>query len=117
MASHNELGKTGEALAVSHLCALNFEILHRNWRYSRYEIDIIAKKDGKLHFIEVKTRSSNRFGLPEESVSKAKLKTLISAGAMFLHQHKQYMRVQYDILSINIINGKPEYFMIEDVYL
>ena len=46
MAQHNDLGKEGEALALEFLRKNDFEILHCNWRYSRYEIDIIAKKQG-----------------------------------------------------------------------
>ena len=51
MAQHNEFGKEGEALALEFLRKNDFEILHCNWRYLRYEIDIIAKKQTLLHII------------------------------------------------------------------
>jgi putative endonuclease len=51
MAQHNEFGKEGEALALEFLRKNDFEILHCNWRYSRYEIYIIAKKQTMIHII------------------------------------------------------------------
>ena len=64
MAKHNELGKDAEEMAVRWLMKQGFEILHRNWRYSHYEIDIIARREGKLHIVEVKARTGNRMGFP-----------------------------------------------------
>lgn len=75
MAWHNETGKTGEKLAADWLEKKGFTILEKNWRHKRLEVDIIAEKDNLLHFIEVKSRSSQNYGLPEESVSLKKLKT------------------------------------------
>jgi putative endonuclease len=118
MARHNEIGKQGEALAAAYLTAKGFTILHCNWRYSHYEIDIIALKENKLHFIEVKSRTSTSFGLPEDGVTKKKFQRLLQAADEFLFQHPEYRHVQYDILSITTGNNTaPAYFMIEDVYL
>ncbi|HUQ96064.1 MAG TPA: YraN family protein [Chitinophagaceae bacterium] len=118
MARHNEFGKKGETLAAAYLTTLGYEILHCNWRYSHYEIDIIALKNAVLHFIEVKSRSSKTFGLPEDGVTKTKFNRLLLAADEFLFQHPAYRHVQYDILAITITKGKePEFFLIEDVYL
>lgn len=118
MANHNSTGKKGEQLAVTHLKDKGFSILHTNWRYSHYEVDIIASLAEVLHFVEVKTRRSTKFGLPEESVSNKKLQNLINAAEEYLYQHPQWKRIQFDVLSITILAGKPaEYFFIEDVYL
>jgi putative endonuclease len=117
MALHNTLGKTGEDLAATYLSERGYQLLHRNWRYSHYEIDIIALKGNKLHFIEVKMRSSKQFGYPEEAVTKKKFQSLLNAADEFLHQHPNYQHVQYDILAINQYrNQAPVYFLIEDVY-
>jgi putative endonuclease len=83
MAQHIELGKQGEKLAADYLVRLNYSILRRNWRYSRYELDIIALKNNVLHFIEVKLRSSKSFGFPKEQVSKKKFRDLTKAGEAF----------------------------------
>ncbi len=79
MAQHNKLGQEGEQMASTYLEQQGYIILHRNWRYSHYEIDIIALKKEVLHFIEVKIRSSAKFGLPEESVTKKKFQNLLNA--------------------------------------
>jgi putative endonuclease len=117
-ANHINTGREGEALAAGYLQQNGFKILHYNWRYSRYEIDIIATKNNILHFIEVKTRKTSTYGLPEESVSKKKIAFLLKGGAGYLRQFPQWKRVQYDVLSITLSNDKsPEFFFIEDVYL
>lgn len=118
MAEHNLLGKKGEELAAAFLTSKGYHILHRNWRYSYFEIDIIATKDSKLHFVEVKMRTSMRYGMPEDSVTKRKFKKLLAAADEFLHLHPQYRHVQYDVLSITKLVKSPiEYFLIEDIYL
>ncbi len=118
MASHNETGKKGEELAAAWLEKSGFSLLHRNWRHSHYEIDIIASKNDKVHFIEVKTRSSNRFGFPEESVSDKKIENLMQAAEEFLHRHPDWKNIQYDVLAITLSNNQePSFFFIEDVYL
>jgi putative endonuclease len=118
MASHNDLGKNGEALAVEWLVKQGYEMLHQNWRHSHFEVDIIAHKNGTLHFIEVKARRSKQFGHPEESVGKKKIQNLIYAAEEFLFQFPEWKRIQFDVLSISLKQNKEaEYFFIEDVYL
>jgi len=118
MGHHIQLGQTGEQLAEDFLKQNGFLILHRNWRHSHYEIDIIALKKEVLHFIEVKIRSSTKFGLPEEAVNKKKFQNLLNAADEFLYHHPQYRHVQYDIVAINTYKNKPlEFFLIEDIYL
>ena len=118
MAVHNQLGKKGEQMAEEYLLQRGYIVLHRNWRFSHYEIDLIAIKNEVLHFVEVKLRSSKVFGLPEQNVKRKKFQSLLRAADEFLFQHKEYRHVQYDILSINLsVNAEPELFLIEDVYL
>jgi putative endonuclease len=118
MARHNEIGKQGEALAATYLTGKGYTILHCNWRHTHYEIDVIALKNEVLHFVEVKSRSTKNFGLPEDGVTKKKFQNLLQAADEFLYQHPEYRHVQYDILSITTIkNTAPEFFLIEDVYL
>src|SRR5581483_6622222 len=99
MALHIDLGKRGEALAKEYLNQRGFNVLHSNWKYDCYEIDLIAIKDDKLHFVEVKTRKSSAFGFPEESVTRKKFTKLQKAAVQFLYRHPQWRLVQYDILS------------------
>ncbi|WP_336516754.1 YraN family protein [Pollutibacter soli] len=116
MAKHNDTGKEGEELAATWLQSNGFEIVKRNWRHFRYEIDIIASKKNCIHFIEVKTRKSKAYGFPEEQVSKSKLKQMVASGAEYLYQFGSWDSVRYDILAINIREPESEFLFIEDVY-
>lgn len=118
MASHNDLGKYGESLARNYLLNNGYTVLHNNWKHLHYEIDMIAAKENKLHFIEVKTRRTTTFGFPEESIDKKKFRNLQKAAGQFLHQYPQWKWVQYDVLSIFINKDDAvDYFYIEDVFI
>jgi putative endonuclease len=117
MASHNTTGKKGEQLAADWLKEAGYNLLHQNWRFSHWEVDVIAEKKGTLHFIEVKTLSSNKFGYPEQKVGKKKLQNLINAAQQFLLQYPQWQRIQFDVLSITLNAADPRYFLLEDVFL
>jgi putative endonuclease len=111
-------GKKGEELAAVYIADLGFRLIACNWRYRRFEIDLIAERSGVLHFIEVKTRTSLTYGYPEESVSNKKIKSMLKAGSTFAYLNPGWQNVQYDILSILIIDeGQPEFLFIEDIYL
>lgn len=91
-------------------------MLHRNWRHRHWEVDIIASYEDVLHFIEVKTRRNAKFGLPEESVGRRKMKSLAEASEEFQYRYPQWKRIQFDILSIHLAQDRPpEIFFIEDI--
>ena len=118
MARHHLLGKEGEALAAKWLEEKGYTLLHKNWRHAHSEVDIIASKEQVLHFIEVKTRRNQKFGLPEESVDEKKIRTLFIASEAYQHQYPEWKRVQYNVLSVTIHpNNTVDYFFIEDIYL
>jgi putative endonuclease len=118
MASHNITGQNGEQMAKEFLQNQCYTILHQNWRHGHWEVDIIASKGEVLHFIEVKTRRTTKFGHPEEAVSKKKIQNLINASEEFLYKYPEWLRIQFDILAITMLKGEPiAYFFIEDVYL
>ena len=73
MAEHNELGKLGEELAVEFLRKEGYRILETNWTFQKAEIDILAQKENILAVVEVKTRSSLDFGLPQDFVKPKKI--------------------------------------------
>jgi putative endonuclease len=109
-------GKKGEQLAGDYLLSLGYEILNRNWRHRRAEIDIIASRNGVLHFVEVKTRTTMEFGFPEESVGYKKMKTLMAAGAAYQYKNPGWRDIQYDVLSIILKDqNPPEYLLLSDV--
>ncbi|MBO9632493.1 MAG: YraN family protein [Chitinophagaceae bacterium] len=117
MAQHNETGKIGEDRAAGWFERMGYKILHRNWTYRKYEIDIIASKDNMLHFIEIKTRTSHHFGYPEEAVSRKKMENMMKCAEHYQQLDPQWNRIQYDILSITLHrDGNADYFLIEDIY-
>ena len=118
MAHHNTTGKLGEQMALEYLLQKGFVILHQNWRHSHWEVDVIASYKATVHFIEVKTRRTKKFGYPEDDVTKKKVTNLINAAEEFLYLHPEWKRIQFDILSINLLRNEPaDFFFIEDVHL
>ncbi len=101
MAEHNELGKLGEELAVDFLQKNGYEILETNWVFQKAEIDIIAQKDNMLVAVEVKTRSSIDFGLPQDFVKPKKIQLLVKAINEYVVSNDLEVEVQFDIIAIN----------------
>ncbi len=93
-------GAAGEALAVNHLKKAGYTILERNWRFRKYEIDIIAKKDNLIVIIEVKTRKNDNFGEPEIFVTRKKQSFLIAAAHHYLVERDISLEVRFDIIAV-----------------
>jgi len=116
--SNKDTGFFGENMAANYLIQHGYKILQRNWRYKHLEIDIIASKNGLLHIIEVKTRSSIQFGFPEQFIKSQKMQFLKNAAAHFQYENPQWKYLQFDIISIILNNSKQwELLFIEDVFL
>ena len=114
---NKDTGNRGENIAAEFLLSRNYVLLERNWRYRYWEIDLIVSKDDTLHFIEVKTRTSEQYGKPEESISPQKMSALKKAAAAYLDQHSQWKKIQFDVVAILLeYSAAKEIFMIEDVY-
>jgi putative endonuclease len=116
MADFHELGKNGEELAVRHLKSNGYEILETNWRKGSLEVDIIARKGNTLVIAEVKTRSTNYFGEPEEFVTRAKQKNLIKAANSYILQNNFDMEARFDIISILFKGSSHKIHHIEDAF-
>lgn len=100
MAEHNELGKFGEELAVEFLQKNGYTILETNWTFQKAEIDIIAQIADTLAIIEVKTRSSIEFGLPQDFVNSKKIKLLTKAVDNYVVEKDLEINVRFDIIAI-----------------
>jgi len=100
MANHNELGKKGEQLAVDFLLKNGYEILERNYRFQKAEIDIIAKKKEVLAVIEVKTRSTADFGNPQDFVKPKQIQRLVKAMDEYVTSNDLDVEVRFDIIAI-----------------
>ena len=100
MAKHNEKGQLGETYAIEHLLKNGYTILHTNWRHKHLEIDIIAQLNTTLVVVEVKLRSSDAFGAPEDFVSIKKQKNTIKATNAYIEEHNIHLETRFDIISI-----------------
>ena len=100
MAQHNIKGEEGESLAQNYLSELGYQILESNWRFQKAEVDIIAKEDNFLVFVEVKCRSTDIFGEPQTFVSEKKQALFKSAAEGYLEQKDLDYEIRFDVIGI-----------------
>ncbi|MDO6812627.1 YraN family protein [Tenacibaculum soleae] len=117
MAEHNDLGRKGEELAIEYLEKKGYLIVEKNYRYKKAEVDIIARKEAVLVVIEVKTRSSNYFGNPQDFVNPKKIKLLVMAIDNYVIEKDLDVEIRFDIIAV--LNNKESYTIqhIKDAFL
>lgn len=108
-------GNYGENLAAHFLENKGFTILERNFRFKRAEIDIIAKKEKLLLFVEVKARTNQNFGFPEEAVNEKKVGLIIMAANHYIHEKHWHGEIRFDIIAISL-KGTVEVVHLEDAF-
>ena len=96
------IGKKGEEMAAAFLMNKGFDIVSRNYRHKKAEIDIIARKEDWLIFFEVKTRSSAAFGEPEAFVDNKKARMIFSAAEEFIFTNNWQGHVRFDVISVKL---------------
>ncbi len=115
--TNKDTGNKGEELAVQALEERGFNILERNWHFKYWEVDIIASRENRLHFVEVKTRTNQKFGYPEESITRDKMQSLKNAAEVYQEKHPEWKYIQFDVAAITLNGDKlREFLLIEDVY-
>ncbi len=103
-----ETGKKGELLAANYLTMNGYRILDMNWNlHHGCELDIVAIREHILHFIEVKTRTTDKYGEPEEAINYKKLKNIYKACQNYRYQKRLY-KMEYQLDSIAIIYHNDE---------
>ena len=112
MAEHNILGKTGEEAAVRYLLSKNYLIRHRNWHSGKRDLDIITEKAGELVIVEVKTRTDDLFGNPEEAVDEKKIRHIIESTDAYIQMYEIDKPVRFDVISVT---GEKPPFRIEHI--
>jgi len=111
------LGKKGEDIAAAFLEKKEYNILFRNYKCSFGEIDIIAKHKKTLSFIEVKTRSTKKYGLPQEAVTPAKQAKISRVALEFVQRYKMENRAaRFDVVSVQSLNDGSEVDLIENAF-
>ncbi|MCB9427112.1 MAG: YraN family protein [Flavobacteriales bacterium] len=116
MAAHNELGKYGEEEAVTFLQQKGYQILERNWRFQKAEVDIIATNGKVLAVIEVKTRSSLYYGNPQDFVNPKKIQLLVKAINNYVNYKDLDVEVRFDIIGIYKTEHICEIEHLEDAF-
>ncbi len=107
MKSTTSIGRRGEDIAASWLSAHGYVILTRNYRRRFGEIDIVARQDDCLVFIEVKTRSSRKFGAPLDAVTFKKQQQLsLIAGDYLVRHNMTDMLCRFDVVSVTLAAGR-----------
>lgn len=110
------LGQAAEAWAAQHLQSVGFTIVARNYRYQRAEIDIIAQKQGLLVFAEVKARSNDRFGHPEDFVTLKQQTLIHTAAEEYIIAHNWNAAIRFDIVALFKQQGQIQLTHFEDAF-
>lgn len=111
------LGKRGEEIAAALLKDNGYKILIRNYRTNLGEIDIIASDEDTICFVEVKTRQSDRFGLPSEAISGPKKRQISKAAVTFLKERNLLdKKARFDIVCVLYSQDKPRLDLIKDAF-
>ncbi|NLA24066.1 MAG: YraN family protein [Bacteroidales bacterium] len=108
MAKHIEIGRKGEKLAAEYLIQKGYSLLETNWRHRKGEIDLIMKFENNLVFVEVKTRSRDKWNKPEEAIDRKKRKLLIETADAYLQTNSLNLNSRFDIISIILKNTAYE---------
>ncbi|MBI4513115.1 MAG: YraN family protein [Gemmatimonadetes bacterium] len=113
-----EFGRRGEGIAARHLCGLGFTILHRNFRFHRNEIDLVARRGPLVVFVEVKARAGSEFGHPLEAVTRAKRREIARVARAWIQKHgapgEEY---RFDAIAVTLgPRGIPQVEHVEDAW-
>lgn len=114
----SSLGDRGEKAACGFLKDRGYEILEKNYRCKLGEIDVIARRRGRLAFVEIKTRTSAQFGMPQEAVDLRKQAKIFKVAQWFLKEKKlEEMPVAFDVVAVLWKEGQaPEMHLITDAF-
>lgn len=96
-----KIGMGGEDAAAEWLRGNGFELLHRNWRNGRYEIDIVARRGDRIHFVEVKTRRAGGLTTPEDAIDRRKVASLTRAASLYLSLYDVSLEPQFDLVAVD----------------
>lgn len=103
-------------MAVDYLIRQGFSILEQNWRYKKAEIDIIAQKNEILVAVEVKTRSSDLFGDPQDFVDKKKIGLMVKAIDKYVCDQRLNVQVRFDIIAILVNSQNSKILHLKDAF-
>ena len=116
MAEHNKKGVEGEQIVQKYLSNSGYKILETNWRFQKAEVDIIAKNNDFLVFVEVKTRANNLFGEPQTFVSEQKQALFKTAAEAYLEEKDFDNEIRFDVIGIILDSQKAKIEHFKDAF-
>lgn len=116
VAKHNQIGKEGEARSCAYLKEKGYTILHTNWRWHHFELDIVATNGKELVVVEVKTRSEDYLVAPEEAVNRGKIRRIILASDAYVRKYNLSLPVRFDIITLVKKEDRIELDHLEDAF-
>ncbi len=114
---HQRLGRQAEDLAARHLKKLGYTIVERNFKTALGEIDLVARHENDLVFVEVKARSSDRFGSPAEAVTFAKQRKLSMLALEYLRRNGlEDVSARFDVVTVDAGRRPPRVEVIANAF-
>ena len=112
------LGFKGEELAVQYLKKKGYKVIERNYRCQWGEIDLIARDKETLIFVEIKSRSSSGFGLPQDAVDRFKQEKLIQVAKAYMAEHRlqETIPARFDVVAVQFTPSGPDIELIKDAF-
>ena len=117
MGNHNGLGRYGEDRATRFLENAGYQVVERNYRYLKAEIDLIARKGGVLAIVEVKTRTGRSLEHMAEAVNKRKIQRLVTAADHYISSMELDVEARFDIIWITKYGDRVTLQHIENAFL
>lgn len=114
MGTTAETGSMGERAATEYLRRAGYEICALNWRSGRYELDIVARKAGVVHFVEVKTRRAGALTPPEAAITPQKFRALTRAAQHYMAATGEQDEAQFDLVAVEVMpDGRTQVRLVE----
>ena len=114
MGTTTDIGNRGEDAAAGWLMTNGFEILHRNWRNGRYELDIVARKGDTLHFVEVKCRKRNPLTAPQDAITPSKFRSLSRAAEFYVATYSIDLEIAFDLVAVEYDDRTTDVLYVPD---
>ncbi len=116
MAKHNILGREGEDIAAKYLEQKGYAVLDRDWHCGHKDLDLVVTKDNTIVFVEVKTRTGNEWGDPQDFITDRKIRRIVNSADAYLRFNQVDMDVRFDVISIVAEGGEYKVEHIEQAF-
>jgi putative endonuclease len=113
----NRRGREAEGLAASHLAALGWEVIARNHRSPQGEVDLVCREGREIHFVEVRSRTGEAQGGPEETVGRSKARRVVAAATDWaLRNGGLEQRFRFDVVAVTFGGAVPRVLLFPDAF-